>query len=267
MFPRLIHIYGPVWVQSYGTMIAIGLMVFLWLSIRNKRRAALISRETYINAVFVSLAAGVMGGRLLYVASYPHEFIGQWQEIFYPWIGGLTVIGSIIGVIIGGGLYLRYHKIAPLPLYDLAALYAPLMQAISRFGCFAAGCCYGAPAPIDAWYAITFTSTYSHGPCNIPLHPAQLYTALASLIAFIFMYTQQDKLFKYRGMPFFTFLILENSARFITDFWRGDREPIIATYTLNHQMITISQVQLYAIIGLALALAGLLWSITRRRAR
>ncbi len=253
MFPHIAHLHGPVWIQSYGFMIAVGLLVFLYFSLRHPLRKRIISKELYINGVFFGLFCGVLGGRVLYALSYPAEFAGAWHEFFFPWIGGLTVLGAIIGVLIGGSWYLKRHKISVLPVLDLAALYAPCMQAIARIGCFAAGCCYGAPL-FNHWWAVTFTHLDAHAPLFVPLHPAQLYASAASAAVFVLLLVLQKRLLKTPGLLLSVFLLLENVARFTVDFWRGDRDPLVGRIG----SLVISQVQLYAVVCFV-GVLGFLW--------
>lgn len=261
MVPHIAHLYGPIWIQSYGFMIAIGLLVFMYFSLNDPKRKPLISTDVYVNGCFFGLFCGVFGARILYALSYPAEFTDRWYEFFMPWVGGLTVIGAIAGVLIGGVWYFRRHKIPVLPMFDLVTLYGPLLQAISRLGCFAAGCCYGAPAA-GLWWAVTFTNPDAHAPLFVALHPAQLYASAASALIFIILFALQKRLFKIPGLMMCSYLMLENIARFVVDFWRGDRDPIIGTYG----SLVISQVQLYALIGLFFALIGLLWlTLTQKK--
>jgi phosphatidylglycerol:prolipoprotein diacylglycerol transferase len=261
MFPQILHLYGPVWIFSYGTMIALGVCIFFYGTLMHKGLKKLISNALFVRGVQISVFAGVIGGRALYVASYPHEFAGRWQEIFYPWIGGLTIIGGIVGGAIAGSLFLRYHRIRILPVLDIVAIFLPNGQAIGRLGCFAGGCCYGAPAPADAWWAVIFTNPAGNAPLNIPLHPAQLYVAAASLTIFLILFFIQKEALKRQGSLVGLFLILENSSRFLIDFWRGDRDPIIGQIA----NVAISQVQLYAAIGLVGSIIALVWFLTRDR--
>ncbi len=227
MYPRLLHIYGPLWIQSYGAMIAIGFLVFLYFSSRDPLRKKLISQEAYLNTVFVGLVSAVIGGRLLYILTHVDEFAGRWIETVYPWTGGLVVLGAIVGVLVGVTTYLRINRVPVLPLFDLGALYAPLMQSIARFGCLFAGCCYGAYAP-HLWWAITFTNPDGYAPLYAPLHPTQIYMSLISLGIFVVLKMLASHLLTRPGTMLATFLMLENLARFTIDFWRGDRETLVA---------------------------------------
>lgn len=250
MYPRLLHIYGPLWVQSYGAMIAVGFLTFLYLTLKHPLRKKFISNELFLNAVFLGLASGVIGGRVLYVIAHPGDFAGNWIEVFYPWVGGGVVLGSILGVLITVPIYLYVHAIPTLPMLDLAALYTPLMQSISRFGCLFAGCCYGAAAP-HLWCAITFTNPESQAPLYVPLHPTQIYMALASLCIFFIIQLSSSKLLKKSGAASFAYLTLENLSRFTVDFWRGDREPYVILSSSN---IGLSYLQILSALGFAISL-------------
>lgn len=242
MFPRIFHIYGPLWIQSYGTMIALGFMVFLFLTNRHPARSRLISTELYTNLVFGGLLAGLVGGRVLFALSYPEHFSDNWIELFFPWVEGLMIVGAVVGVFIYGLIVLPLYKIKTFALLDLVAAYAPLMQSIARIGCFASGCCYGAPAP-DLWCAVTFTDPAGNGPLNIPLHPTQLYLCVISLLIFFITRTVYEYQNDRAGITVFTYLSLEMLGRIIVDFWRADREPYLP---LDLPFIKISYVQLWA---------------------
>jgi phosphatidylglycerol---prolipoprotein diacylglyceryl transferase len=260
MYPRLLHIYGPLWIHTYGVMIALGFLTFLFLTTRHPLRKKFISTENYLNLVSIGLASGVIGGRLLYVLTNLELFANNWMQIFYPWVGGFTVIGAICGVLIVAPFKLHSLGVPILPILDLATLYAPLMQAIARLGCLGAGCCYGAPAP-TLWWAITFTNPCGEAPLNTLLHPAQLYTSLASLLIFFMLMKFSQRLFKHPGTMLCAYLALENTARFITDFWRGDREPLVTSFFDG--IITISQVQCFSLAGLVIT--GILVLILQRK--
>jgi len=42
MYPRILHIYGPLWINSYGVMIALGVLVFAVLTLHNPIRKKII---------------------------------------------------------------------------------------------------------------------------------------------------------------------------------------------------------------------------------
>ena len=226
MYPRLLHIYGPLWIQSYGVMIAIAFLVFTFFMYRNPRRAEIISDELFFNVIFVGLISAIIGGRLFFVLTEPEVFQSNWLEIFYPWAGGLGMLGSIIGILLVVPIYLKFYKVSILSVLDLAAIYAPLLHAIATFGCFFAGCCYGAVAPYWLRWTVVFTNPVGLAPINIPLYPTQIYSSLASLLVFFIIYLRATKFLFKPGQILFTYLVLESVARFTLDFFRGDRDMV-----------------------------------------
>jgi phosphatidylglycerol:prolipoprotein diacylglycerol transferase len=238
MYPRLLHIYGPLYIQSYGTLIAIGFLIFLFLTYKSPIREKIISGEKYLNVLFIGLLSGIIGGRILFVLNDLEYFINSPQEIFYLWQGGFVVLGSVIGVLAGVSVYLYKNNINILALFDLASLYAPLLLATSRLGCLCAGCCYGAPAPTLSW-AIIFHRPEGFAPIGVYLHPTQIYFSLSYLIIFIlFILVSKFKSLKL-GQLTFLYLISENIIRFTLDFWRGDRGKIYSLGLSHQQYLSI----------------------------
>ena len=263
MYPRVFHVWGSLWVQSYGLMIAVGFVVFLLLTHRHPIRKKEISSTNYLNAVFFSLFIGVAGGRLFYVITTLEEFYDNPVDILMPWDGGLVVSGAIIAVLIFAPIYLKRIGCALFPLLDLVALYAPLMQSISRFGCFLAGCCYGLPVVSPQWWSVIFTDPNGVAPCNIALHPAQLYVSFASFLIFLLLVVMVRFIRVKRGVVLFLYLCLENSSRFIVDFWRGDRGDLIAVGLHGKPIIWLSQVQLLSVLFFSLSAIGLVWVLAK----
>jgi len=207
-------------------MIAIGFLLFTFLMYRHPGRSKIISNNTFLNMIFVGLVAAIIGGRVLFVLTGADAFSQRWIEVFYPWIGGFSLLGSVIAVLLVVPIYLKVKKIAILPVLDITGIYAPLLQAIARIGCFLAGCCYGIPATSGLWWSVVFKNVHGLAPLNVSLHPTQLYSSLVSLLIFLIIYLRARYLPYKSGQILFTYLFLATTARFIIDFWRGDRDLI-----------------------------------------
>ncbi|MCB9493721.1 MAG: prolipoprotein diacylglyceryl transferase [Epsilonproteobacteria bacterium] len=256
MCPRLFHIYGPVWVQSYGVMIAIGFLLFTWLTYRHQLRKHIIDGQLYINTLFVGLISGLLGGRITYALLYFDPTVDPWTDLLFPWEGGFVLHGGIIGILLATTTYLRYHKIPPLIIFDLAALNAPLMQSISRVGCFLAGCCYGIQAPEWLVWAVTFTSPYSPAPTGVLLHPTQLYFSLSSLLIFVGMHVILSTRSCKPGQGLFLYLMLETFARLTLDYWRGDRGELTTISLSQTFSLALSRTQILSLVLMLVAIIG-----------
>jgi len=212
MHPTIVTLCGSLAINSFGLCIAIGLIVFSILVLRDSRTSAIISSDTFFNALSVAIITALLGARALYVITHWHN-MHSLLDIIAVWNGGFSLLGSFISCFIVMPLYLKRHHINSVALMDVVALYLPLLQAISRIGCFCAGCCFG--IPIHGCRAVSF----------IELHPTQLYSAFALLIIFLFLYYAQQYCKKPLQMMTL-YLVLMATERFIVDFWRADRELI-----------------------------------------
>ncbi|MFT7621901.1 MAG: phosphatidylglycerol:prolipoprotein diacylglycerol transferase [Myxococcota bacterium] len=128
--------------------------------------------------------------------------------------------------------FLRRNKIAPWKVGDLAAFGIPLGIGFGRMGCFYAGCCYGDtcdlpwavsfPPGSPAWREHLDLGLIAIGDHSIPVHPAQLYTALSmwALAAFMLFWYKRKKTFD--GEVFWLFAMLYALIRFFIEMLRDD---------------------------------------------
>jgi phosphatidylglycerol:prolipoprotein diacylglycerol transferase len=223
-------------------MIFIGLLIFLYAYLKDPRRKSLITTEQVFDCITVGILAAIIGGRLLFLFTNWSE-INSFYDCISIWDGGLSILGAIIGVLLIVPLYMKAKHFKVLELLDIGAVYIPMLQSISRIGCFMAGCCYGCQASI-CW-------AVPHE--QILVHPTQLYSSIILFIVFIMMLLARP-LLKNPGQLVLLYLILESGERFIVDFWRGDREFIASSGFLGilsvHQFIAlvIGMVALFSMI-------------------
>ncbi|MFA6534882.1 MAG: prolipoprotein diacylglyceryl transferase family protein [Candidatus Babeliales bacterium] len=262
MYPRLLHIYGPLWVQSYGVMIVLGFLLFLFLAYNDSRRARLIDSDTFFNVIFVGLVSAVVGGRLLFMITEWSSFSNPWLEMFCVWKGGFVVLGSIIGVITAVPIYLKMHSVKVLRFLDIVALYGPLMQSVARIGCLLAGCCYGAQVH-GFIFSIIFNDPVGLAPTGVALHPTQIYMSLLSLSIFVILFTLKRSLQK-PGQTIFLYLVLESIARIGVDFWRGDRGDVINISCLPFDF-SLSLMQIWSLGFLAISILVFTFVSARKR--
>ena len=168
------------------------------------------------------------------------------------------MLGGVIALLAVLPFYLKKHSINTLALCDLAAIYAPLLQAISRIGCFFAGCCFGIPTTLP--FGI-LSSECSLDPAfakgfggqaalqTMLIHPTQLYSASALFGIFLLMYFLFQDWFKKPGQLLCSYLILMSAERFIIDFWRADREFLSGFPTFSIPQLVAFVIGCISIIG------------------
>lgn len=230
MCPNLAHIYGPIYLNCYGLMIAAGFLLLRYLLIKAPQRPALLTVDQLDRILIYSVPVAVFGGRLLWALgelATTKSFRIAVREFFALWEPGYSVLGAFLAILIFLPWYLRAHKIPVLKVFDLVAIYNPLFHAISRLGCFLAGCCHGLPTSLP-WGVV-----YKHPDVLVPinlkfiaLHPTQLYSAGLLLLIFLWLYFYAQHKFKRPGQLLGLYLVLAGVERFVVDFWRADQELV-----------------------------------------
>ncbi len=243
MCRELIHIYGPISICGYGLMIFIGVLIFTYLIIKDPIRPRIMTSDQFFDILVFGTFIGLIGARVLFILTNIQAF-SHWFDLFAVWDGGLSILGAMLAIILVIPLYLRYCHVPILPFFDLCAMYAALLESISRVGCFFAGCCYGIPTTMP--WAIVYHDMQADAPVNVCIHPTQLYSALALFIIFLVMRFGVRRWATIPGQLLCIFLLLSAGERFLIDFWRADREFFAFDHT---HLLSIHQ---YIACGLAL---------------
>jgi phosphatidylglycerol:prolipoprotein diacylglycerol transferase len=219
MFPHLFHI-GAFSMPTYGLLVALGFLAGLWLTTRLAARSG-ISSETVLNLGVFCALAGIVGAKIAMIVMSP-DYRAHPGEIFT--LATLQSAGIFYGGLIaalGAAFwYMRRHR---LPFLSTADQFAPgvaLGHGIGRLGCFAAGCCWGRPTHLP--WAVVFSNpdaVISPDRLGVPLHPTQLYEALAEWIIcamLLFFISRRHR----DGQVLGLYLLLYGAARFVIEFYR-----------------------------------------------
>jgi phosphatidylglycerol:prolipoprotein diacylglycerol transferase len=254
--PEVLH-WGLLHIRSYGLMLAIAFLTGTWISLLEARRRGL-DEDRVVTVILAALVAAILGARGLYVLEHIGEFRREWGSVLALWQGGLTLYGGVVlGTIVGLAMARRIG----LPMWSVADTLTPAVALgtfFGRIGCFLNGCCYGRPTklpwgvvfPPDSFAGLEFGAN--------PVHPSQLYFALAGLVMFALALALRRR-FTVPGTLFWSFIILFALARIPLDFTRAYETTSIAL-AIGDVPITESQVT-----SLALALFGSLMILRLRR--
>lgn len=241
----LLPLYGSVGIQSFGVCIAIGLLICTYLMSRHKLCRGILTQEALHTIVLITTLICFVSGKLFFVYCSP-IMLG---------LAGFSLLGSVLGVLLFLPIYLKSRALPIIPILDLFALHAPLLQSISRIGCFFSGCCYGTITRV-AW-AVRYTDPLSFAPAHLPLHPTQLYSAFILALVFIAITKLFSKSYT-QGEPLMFYVGSISLERFVVDFFRGDRE-----YIQDMSIISVHQ----AIALLLLIGTITVWLIQKRKKR
>lgn len=223
MFPQLFHI-GSFSLPTYGLLVATGVLIGMWISVRNSARLGINPEHAWNLGIYVVLA-GIIGSKVLYVINEWSSYSGHIGDIFSLstlQAGGVFSGGLIAGLAVAAW-YIRKYDIPALATCDAFAPGLALGHAIGRLGCFSAGCCFGKET--HHFWGVVFTNPLANSisgtPLNVPLEPTQLFEAAVELANF-FLLMWMFKRRKFDGQVFSAFLIIYGTARFFLEFLRGD---------------------------------------------
>jgi phosphatidylglycerol:prolipoprotein diacylglycerol transferase len=226
MYPVLFDLglgrFGHFTIGTYGLFYALGFLLALRLAVVYARREG-IETARIVDLGIVTLLAGFVGAKLLlyvldarYYLAHPMEMIRSLRSagVFY---------GGFILAALAALLYIRRHRLPLGRVADLAAPPLALGQAIGRLGCFFAGCCYGRAC--DLPWAVTFTEPRAYEltgvPLGMPLHPTQLYHALADF-AVLALAARALRRRRFPGQVFWIYVLAYSTLRFVVEVFRGD---------------------------------------------
>jgi phosphatidylglycerol:prolipoprotein diacylglycerol transferase len=250
VYPQLFH-YGHFFLPTYGLLVATGVLLGLWISVRNSERQGIDPDKAWNLGILVVLC-GIVGAKILYVI-YDWNTYSSWKEIFSlsTLQAGGVFSGGLIAALVAAVWYIRQQHMPPLATCDAFAPGLAIGHAIGRLGCFAAGCCFGKPT--HAWWGVTFTNPVANQlvgtPLNEALEPTQLFEFAVELANF-FLLMWMLKRKKFEGQVFGAYLILYGVARFLIEFLRGDpgRGSVLGGALSGTQVIALGLVILGGVI-------------------
>ncbi len=257
MHPEVLHV-GFLHLRSYGLMMAVAFVVGTFLALRESRRLSL-DEDKVVNVILITLVASVFGARMLYVLEHLSEFRREWTSVLALWQGGLTLYGGIAAGVFAGLLASRRMG---LPVWITADALTPslaLGTMFGRVGCFLNGCCYGHPTTMP-WGVVFPHDSFAYLEFgDQPVHPSQLYNALAGLLLFALFQLLRGR-FRVPGVLFWSFIVLFALVRIPLDLTRAyEAEAVILRIGLTD--VTESQLMSAGII-----LFGTLMILRLRRA-
>ncbi len=256
MHPILFYL-GPIPIPAFGVMalLAFGACI---LVIRHYARIEGVSAQGVLDAIVFACVAGVFGAKLLHAALISERLAANPREILLlPFQGGVYLAAVFVAVPVAAW-WLRRQRIPMTKGLDIFAMAGALSFAIARWGCFLAGCCYGAPT--DLPWGVTFPPIAHHVHSDMPegpLHPTQIYLSLASFAAFVTMAWLYRRPRRFPLQITAVYFMFYGATRFAIEYVRGDAVRGV----FFDGWLSTSQILSAVMIGAGVAL----YAVARRR--
>jgi phosphatidylglycerol:prolipoprotein diacylglycerol transferase len=206
---------GPVTIQSFGVLTALGVMTAVLLS---ARAARLMGKDPQVVMDFsvVGILTGVVTGHLVHVFAYHPEELEAGLQVLKFW-EGLSSMGGLLGGILAAVLWFRWKKIDFAPYADAFALGIAPGWGIARVGCFSV---HDHPGIKTTFFLGVDGCDRCTWPAGVIRHDLGLYEAilLFALGALLWTLHRRGVL---RGKLLPLLAVLYGTARFFLDFLRA----------------------------------------------
>lgn len=233
---------GPFAVQTPGLILLLALWLGLNLAERHAARHNL-HPETLYNLTFISLAAGLLGARLFYVAQNLPAFAADPAGLISLNPGLLDPAGGAAAGIIASLIYGQRKKLPLPPTLDALTPALAVLVIGTALANLASGVGFGLetslPWGIELWGA--------------KRHPTQVYEALAASAILLLLWPGRGAIARrlsHPGSQFLIFLALSALSRLTFDAFRADSPALANGWRL-------AQIQAWLLLALAL------WGLNR----
>ena len=177
---------GPLYINIYGILIALGLMMAVVYACRRSAQFGLKEDDILDGVLWVTPLA-IVCARLYYVAFEWEHYAADPISILYIWEGGLAIYGGVLGALAGVAVLCKVKKIKLPALLDQVALGFLIGQAIGRWGNFFNREAYGSTATHFLRMGLeSFDQT-------VYVHPTFLYESLWNVAGFLLLHKLSKK--------------------------------------------------------------------------
>jgi phosphatidylglycerol:prolipoprotein diacylglycerol transferase len=234
---------GPVTIQSFGVLSALGIFAAASLAARGARQLGK-EPQVILDFAVVGVLAGVVLGHLVHLFFYhPEELDSPWR-VLKIW-EGLSSMGGLAGGVLAAIVWFRLKRIRFHDYADAFALGVAPGWGIARLGCFSVHDHPGVKT--DFFLAVRFADGPRH---DLGLYEAILLFAIAALV---WALHRRGAL---RGRLLAVLALVYGVGRFFLDFLRADD---VAYADARHLGLTFAQ---YAAVALG---AYAVWAFVRIR--
>ena len=219
---REIRYYGLLWALA----LAIGLYIFYIIIVKKEKLGEKVLDSVFWYATICLIVGARLGHCLFYEPQY---YLSHPLEMLYIWKGGLASHGAAIGLLIGLWLFSRKNRLPYIWSLDRIGIVVAIGGAAIRLGNLMNSEIYGIPTSLPWGFVFVRNGE------TAPMHPTQLYEALAYLAIFFilwYMYFKKDVARKMPGVMFGVFLILLFLSRFLIEFIKNPQEEFETTMSL-----------------------------------
>ena len=224
---------GPLRLNAYGMMIAIGAIAATIITGRRLERAGVGTREDATQIAMIAVPAGVVGGRLYHVATDWERFADHPLRIVQVWRGGLGIWGGIALGVVVGLIVARRRGLPMLATLTAATPGLPVAQAVGRWGNWFNQELYGRATTLPWGLEIDARHAPNGAATGTLYHPTFLYESLWCLALAGLLLLVERRVRLAPGRIFFVYVAGYCAMRFFIEGLRIDPAKAAGGLRLN----------------------------------
>lgn len=225
---------GPVRLNAYGLMIAIGVIVAVRIAGRRAERMNVGTIEDFSSIATWAVPAGVIGARIYHVVTDLDRFRGQWLDVFKVWNGGLGIWGGVLLGVIVGFWRARVRGLDPWWILSCAAPAIPVAQAIGRWGNWWNQELFGRPTSLPWALQVSDDVARKAGyAAGTTFHPTFLYESIGCLVLAWLLIRWERRVSPRRGRLLALYAAGYSTMRFFIEGLRVDPAHHVGGLRLN----------------------------------
>ena len=224
---------GPLRLNAYGLMIALGAIAATWLMGRRLEARKWGTRDDASSIATWAVPAGVVGARIYHVITDWERFDGRLIDVFKIWKGGLGIYG---GLVLGTAVGLWVAKNKGLSVGRTLTAVAPalpLAQAIGRWGNWFNQELFGRPTTLPWGLEIDARKIPDGYEVGTLFHPTFLYESLGLLVLMVILLQIDRRAGLREGRLFLVYAAGYSVLRFFVEGLRIDPARSASGLRLN----------------------------------
>ena len=228
-----IHI-GPLRLNAYGLMIALGVIVAVRIAGRRAERIGQGTTEDISAIAMWAVPAGVLGGRLYHVLTDYEKFQGRWFDAIKIWQGGLGIWGGVAAGVAVGWWGARCRGLDAWWIISCATPAIAIAQAIGRWGNWFNQELFGRPTTLP--WALKVSSSVAEKAgytAGTTFHPTFLYESVGCVVLAWLLIRIERRLSPARGRLFAWYVVGYTVLRFGVEGLRIDTAHHVGGLRLN----------------------------------
>jgi prolipoprotein diacylglyceryl transferase len=228
-----IHL-GPLRLNAYGLMIAIGVIVAVRIAGRRAENKGVGTTEDISSIAMWAVPAGVLGGRAYHVLTDYERFQGQWFDAIKIWQGGLGIWGGVTAGVAVGWWCARRRGLDAWWIISCAAPAIAIAQAIGRWGNWFNQELFGRPTTLPWALEVSSDIAVKAGyTAGTTFHPTFLYESVGCVVLAWLLIRLERRINPARGRLFAWYVAGYTVLRFGTESIRIDASHTVGGMRLN----------------------------------